>query len=440
MIWDIPVDDPDFDLHADQRGRIIASLTAILVITTVTVALRILSRHLARAGFWWDDHLAIIAWAVNLSSFILWFIGPSHLPSMKSAVYTGVVLNSHLALRYGFGRHIYIFGAVEGAQKARSWLKILWTFELIFHTITTLAKYSVSVVPQRWQHFEDRAMTDTLIVTNSLAFYYRIFPVPAFRRTVIWVAIVCTLYTVAIDLTIVFQCQPLDYAWNRAFGTVEGHCINVDTFFIASGSCNTTLNIIVFILPIPLLWRLRTTAKQQIVLTIIFTLAGFVLVVSIIWIVVLARLEQADVTWNFINAVIWSVLEPSMAVVCACIPSLRPLYSVAVGGFRNVTSVSRSKIMSSSGGGGGASGGNRRTSWRPTLSRSRMSDAMFSQLEEEQIDDPRPLGHGVSISGGRRRKADEEVGEGMELPLRGIHVTSEVSISTEKLEYKDRLF
>ncbi|KAL8987502.1 MAG: hypothetical protein Q9177_003290 [Variospora cf. flavescens] len=143
--------------------------------------------------------------------------------------------------------------------------------------------------------------------------------------------------------------QPIHYAWNQVLGTMNGHCFNVDAFFIASGSCNAALNLVVFILPIPLLWRLRTTAKQQIVLTIIFTIAGFVLLVSIIWIVVLARLEQADVTCtcppsspisqaatlnnphtgNYINTVIWSVLEPSMAVVCACIPSLRPLYSVA---------------------------------------------------------------------------------------------------------------
>ncbi|KAI4136265.1 MAG: hypothetical protein LQ341_005737, partial [Variospora aurantia] len=126
-----------------------------------------------------------------------------------------------------------------------------------------------------------------------------------------------------------------------------------------------------------------------------------VLLVSIIWIVVLARLEQADVTCtcppsspiseaatlnnshtgNYINTVIWSVLEPSMAVVCACIPSLRPLYSVAVGGFRNMTSVSRSKIMSS---GTNISGpGNNRASWRPQLSRSRTSDGLFSPLQEE---------------------------------------------------------
>ncbi|KAL9015437.1 MAG: hypothetical protein Q9185_007166, partial [Variospora sp. 1 TL-2023] len=163
---------------------------------------------------------------------------------------------------------------------------------------------------------------------------------------------------------------------------------------------------------------------------------------SIIWIVVLARLDQADVTWNYINTVIWSVLEPSMAVVCACIPSLRPLYSVAVGGFQNMTSVSRSKIMSS---GTNISGrGTNHTSWRPQLSRSRTSDGLFSPLQEElAADDAKPLGHGVSIRGGRRKGGGEDAGdeeEGMELPLSGIHVKSEVLISTEKLEYKDRLF
>ena len=67
--------------------------------------------------------------------------------------------------------------------------------------------------------------------------------------------------------------------------------------------------------PIPLLWRLRTTRKQQIILTALFTLAGLyihlnkqdrheqsadfgssVVLVSIIWVVVVSRLEQTDVT------------------------------------------------------------------------------------------------------------------------------------------------
>lgn len=46
------LDRPGFDLYANQQGRIIGSLTAILIITTLSVALRLLSRKLARAGFW----------------------------------------------------------------------------------------------------------------------------------------------------------------------------------------------------------------------------------------------------------------------------------------------------------------------------------------------------------------------------------------------------
>ena len=67
--------------------------------------------------------------------------------------------------------------------------------------------------------------------------------------------------------------------------------------------------------PIPLLWRLQTTLRQQIVLTILFTLAGLyvleedqksnhsvadtgnsVVVVSIIWVVALSGVQQGDAT------------------------------------------------------------------------------------------------------------------------------------------------
>ena len=86
--------------------------------------------------------------------------------------------------------------------------------------------------------------------------------------------------------------HPVHYAWDRVDESVKGLCFNVDDFFIGSGSANVLLNFVIFILvgskcfsprrktiltfwqPIPLLWRLRTTLKQQIVLTALFTLAG----------------------------------------------------------------------------------------------------------------------------------------------------------------------
>lgn len=55
-------------------------------------------------------------------------------------------------------------------------------------------------------------------------------------------------------------------------------------------------------------------------------------------------------------------------------------------------------------------------------------------MEEGGADDTKPLGHDVSVHGGGERE------EGVELPARGIQVKTEVRVSTDKLEYRDRLF
>ncbi|KAL8847939.1 MAG: hypothetical protein Q9221_007004 [Calogaya cf. arnoldii] len=375
-----PLDDPTFDLYADQRGRIVGSSTAFIVLTTVIVALRLLSRKLAHAGFWWDDHFAVIAWAFSTMCCVLLLI----------------------QLERGYGRHIYIWGPVEGPLKMRQWRKVFYVFELFFHTSTTLAKYSI------------------------LAFYWRIFAIKSFRQILIWTTVLCTVYMVAIDLTIIFQCQPIHHSWDQVVGTSQGQCIDEYRFFVGSGSANVALNLLVFILPMPLLWRLRTTARQQIILTAIFTLAGFVVLVSIIWVVVLARLEASDVTWNFINAGIWSALEPSMAVICACIPSLRPLFSLASRSIRNsnMPSFATPRIV-------GGKFTNSSNSKRRTWPGSKTSDGMSSVLDES---DTKPLGHDVSVHGGGEGE------EGVEMPERGIQVKTEVKVVTEGLEYRDRLF
>ena len=44
------------DINADQRGRIIGSCVAIFIITDLFVLLRLVSRKLARAGYWVRIH------------------------------------------------------------------------------------------------------------------------------------------------------------------------------------------------------------------------------------------------------------------------------------------------------------------------------------------------------------------------------------------------
>ena len=55
----LPPPPPGTDLQADKGPHIISSGIALIVLPTVFVALRLISRYLAQAGFWWDDLLVV---------------------------------------------------------------------------------------------------------------------------------------------------------------------------------------------------------------------------------------------------------------------------------------------------------------------------------------------------------------------------------------------
>lgn len=115
-----------------------------------------------------------------------------------------------------------------------------------------------------------------------------------------------------------------------------------------------------------------------------------------------------------------------MAVVCACIPSLRPLATIiAQGAFRHPLVKSTMKSTTS--------GTSSKRIWGG--SRSRLSDGTFSHLDE--ADDMRPFGHGVSVYGGNNQLDAEN----LELPQYGINIKTEIEVSTsDRLDYNDRLY
>lgn len=165
-----------------------------------------------------------------------------------------------------------------------------------------------------------------------------------------WVAILCTCSLIAFDLTVIFQwysclsrrlfpalrgpsSQPIHHAWNRPVDGGKGHCINDDRFFIGSGSVNVLLNVLVFVLVSRSVFCYFFTATDLIAAYAApmassnhneaaadldgHLYAGWivsvtkcsptgtklthssVVLVSIIWVVVLARIEQDDVTCEF---------------------------------------------------------------------------------------------------------------------------------------------
>ena len=143
---------------------------------------------------------------------------------------------------------------------------------------------------------------------------------------------------------------------------------------------------------------------------------------------------------NYVNAAIWTACEPSMGVVSACLPSLRPLFKrIFRGTYRGPTFRSRSgKSLRDYG-----SGSSARHAW--TSSKNETDDTKnFSRLEEAPDERHASWGHNVEVQGGRqgRHGGDDDISlVEMHMPIKRIKVKTEVTlISTERLEYRDQLF
>ncbi|KAK3176963.1 hypothetical protein OEA41_008289 [Lepraria neglecta] len=78
-------------------------------------------------------------------------------------------------------------------------------------------------------------------------------------------------------------------------------------------------------LPLPLLWRLQIDKERKYGLIGIFLLGGFVCVASIYRVPKVYGLALSDPGWTDTDACIWSMVEVCVAIVCACLPTLKVL-------------------------------------------------------------------------------------------------------------------
>jgi hypothetical protein len=130
-----------------------------------------------------------------------------------------------------------------------------------------------------------------------------------------------------------FQCSPPKAAYTTV---TSGKCISIVTLFLCSAPVNIATDLAILVLPIPVLTGMRLPRKQKTVLVLTFALGIFVTVVDVIRIYYLqqavtqgfaaARLGTGvDFSWNVSSAFLWSAVEVNVGIICACIPTLKPL-------------------------------------------------------------------------------------------------------------------
>jgi hypothetical protein len=127
----------------------------------------------------------------------------------------------------------------------------------------------------------------------------------------------------------------------RTLDIPSDYCISTEKFYTANAALNVVSDILILLLPIPIVWGLNTDTRKKVILTGLFSMGSISCLVSILRmrsIIVLYKSGYDDLTWGLVEVVLWSQAELTAAMICTCTPCLRPLFEKIIPALRSVGS------------------------------------------------------------------------------------------------------
>jgi hypothetical protein len=175
--------------------------------------------------------------------------------------------------------------------------------------------------------------TINLTKLSILTLYLRIFIQTWFVRTCWCCFAVVSMYATASVLATVFQCTPINWFWDRFAspppasddpGAPTPSCINITVFWLCSAVYNISTDIVILTTLPFMIWSLRLPKSQKAGLTFVFGLGIFVFATSVLRMTTLSGGSQAkDPLIGTVKSTMWTMIEASTAVICACLPMCR---------------------------------------------------------------------------------------------------------------------
>ncbi|KAK6530326.1 hypothetical protein TWF694_003683 [Orbilia ellipsospora] len=260
---------------AQTRQPLFYGITfALLIVSLGFVGLRFYCRMFLIRKIGLDDWLILVGLA------LAWVLG---------------ILN-YFHVSFGTGKHIetITFDALIPT------LKYWYAYQLVYPLVLCTIKMSI------------------------LAFYKGISPQKGYQIA-IWATIgLVAAYTIAIEFVYMFECPKPSMSWSVTFPT---GCMNLSVLYYTSASVNILTDIIILLLPIPILFTLKIQSRKRIALIGIFFIGSIAVIASIsrIWALWLYQ-NTKDVSYDAIFILLFSNVEINFAIITACAPALRPLF------------------------------------------------------------------------------------------------------------------
>ncbi|THX70775.1 hypothetical protein D6D08_05672 [Aureobasidium pullulans] len=154
-----------------------------------------------------------------------------------------------------------------------------------------------------------------------------------FRKFVYGLMAFSAVFCVITLIVNVLTCIPVKHYWDK---NSSGHC-GVDPFswWLSQSLLNTISDILILVLPMPLVKNLlQIPARQKLGLCLVFGLGGFVVIVTIMRITTFKSGGLGDdITYDGAVTLCWTLVETNVAIICACLPLLRPFIARMIPGF-----------------------------------------------------------------------------------------------------------
>ncbi|KEQ68479.1 hypothetical protein M436DRAFT_22245, partial [Aureobasidium namibiae CBS 147.97] len=214
-----------------------------------------------------------------------------------------------------------------------SFLAIMGVFQWMVHL--GLGKHLWDVPLENYSPYFLRAWLTVAVLYSAcmltmklsvLMLYRRLFPIQNFRLQW-WCAFgFTTAYSVMFIFASLFSCSPISAAWDISVS--EHKCINRSALYIAYTVMNSISTWWILLMPMPIVWSLALKNDQKYLLTSLFALGSLPCVTSIARLKVLVDwlhngANNNDITYTLWNIVIWTQLELTVCMICACGPTLR---------------------------------------------------------------------------------------------------------------------
>ncbi|KAH7379014.1 hypothetical protein BKA64DRAFT_242545 [Cadophora sp. MPI-SDFR-AT-0126] len=165
------------------------------------------------------------------------------------------------------------------------------------------------------------------IKLSYLALYLRLSPNKTFRLILYTTMALVCCYGIPAATISMLQCRPLAKLWSSH---MPGSCIDIGAFHISITVINMVLDMVVFVLPIPVLWAIKLPRRQRLSLVGIFGVRLIVLFTSAFRLKYLINLLntpsfRSDNTWTTVDSLNWSCIELHLALLISCTAAFKAL-------------------------------------------------------------------------------------------------------------------